>query len=160
MNSLEIRINITKLKNYSATALRTVEEKTLLTMIESFSKYVMNLYGMMIEESINSNRYKGQWEPVDDEGYKEYLGTEPVGDIISLIQDAFEVRKIGYNFIIRINPKKKYPGSKIPLERVILAIDHGTSKFNSRPILRRITNQIRSHILDLWRGYLLMKGVI
>lgn len=146
--------------DYSASLKRTIDDKTLLMMIKSFSEYVMNLYGMLIEESINSNRYKGLWEPIEEEGYKEYLGTEPTGDILFYIKDAFEVKKIGYDFIIRINPRKKYPGSKVPLYRVVLAIDNGTSKFNARPILKKIINQINHHMLDLWRGFLKMKGVI
>lgn len=160
MNSLEIKISIRKLKNYSASLKRTTNEKTLLMIMESFSNYVMNLYGVLIEEAINSNRYKGVWEPIDEEGYQEYLGTEPTGDILVYIKEAFEVKKIGYNFIIRINPNKRYPGSRIPLYRVVLAIDNGTSKFNSRPILKKIINKINHHILDLWRGFLKMKGVI
>jgi hypothetical protein len=160
MNSLEIRIRTRKLMDYSASLKRTIDDKTLLMMIKSFSEYVMNLYGMLIEESINSNRYKGLWEPIEEEGYKEYLGTEPTGDILFYIKDAFEVKKIGYDFIIRINPRKKYPGSKVPLYRVVLAIDNGTSKFNARPILKKIINQINHHMLDLWRGFLKMKGVI
>lgn len=129
-------------------------------MIESFSKYVMNLYGMLIEEAINSNRYKGIWEPVNEEGYKEYLGTEPTGDILYYIKEAFEVKKIGYNFIIRLNPRSRYPNSRLPLSRVVLAIDNGTSKFNARPILRKIIKQINHHMIDLWKGFLKMKGVI
>ena len=82
----------------------------------------MNLYGLLIEEAINSNRYKGLWEPIEDEGYREYLGTDPTGDILLYMKESFEVKKIGYNFIISINPKKKYPGSKLPLYRVVLAI--------------------------------------
>ena len=160
MNSLEIKINIKKLTDYSASLKRTIDEKTLLLMIESFSKYVMNLYGVLIEEAIKSNRYKGVWEPIDEKGYREYLGTKPTGDILLYMREAFEVKKIGYNFIIRINPKERYPGSKLPLSRVVLAIDNGTSKFNSRPILRKIIYQINHHIIDLWRGFLKMKGVI
>lgn len=160
MNSSEIKINIKKLTDYSASLKRNIDDKTLLLIIESFSKYVMTLYGAMIEEAVNSNRYKGVWEPIEEEGYRDYLGTEPTGDILLYMKESFEVRKIGYNFIIRINPNKRYPGSKLPLFRVILAIDNGTSKFNSRPILRKIINQINHHILDLWRGFLKMKGVI
>lgn len=160
MNSLDIKINIKKLTDYSASLRRTIDKKTLLLIIESFSKYVMNLYGVLIEESVNSNRYNGIWEPLDDEGYKEYLGIEPTGNILSYIKEGFECKKIGYNFIISINPKMKYPGSKFSLKRVVTAIEYGTSKFNARPILRRIVNNINRHILDLWRGFLKMKGVI
>lgn len=160
MNSLEIKININRLMDYSASLKRTIDEKTLLSMIKSFSIYVMNLYGLLIEEAINSNRYKGLWEPIEDEGYREYLGTDPTGDILLYMKESFEVKKIGYNFIISINHKKKYPGSKLLLYRVVLAIDNGTSKFNSRPILRKIISQINHHIIDLWRGFLKMKGVI
>lgn len=160
MTSLDIKISISKIKDYSVSSLSKKEEKTLLMLIESFSMYVMNLYGILIEEAVNSNRYRGQWEPMEEKGYKEYLGTEPTGDILLYLKKSLEVKKIGRNFIIRVNPKIKYPGSDLSIEKVILAIDNGTSKFNARPVCKRIVSQIRAHILDLWRGFLLMKGVI
>ena len=95
MDSLEIKINIKKLTDYSASLKRTIDEKTLLLMIESFSKYVMNLYGVLIEEAINSNRYKGVWEPIEEKGYLEYLGTKQTGEILLYMREAFEVKKIG-----------------------------------------------------------------
>lgn len=160
MSSLEIKVNVRVLEDYSKKFFDKIEKKTLLKIIKAFSEYLLELYGSLIEEAVNSNRYKGQWEPVDDEGYKEYLGTEPTGDILYYIKDALEVKKIGYNFIIRIDPKKKYPGSNLSVERVVLALDNGTLKFSARPILKKIIRQIRSHIKELFRGFLKMKGAI
>lgn len=159
MTSLDIKINIKKLSNYSASSDRVKRKKTLL-VIESFSRYVANLYLSMIEEAINSRRYKGNWEPVDDPGYIEYLGVTPETNIIYLIRDALEVKKIGNNFYVRFDPHYKYPGTKLSLIKVLRAIENGTSKFNARPIFSKIVKEINSHILSLWKGYLAMKGVI
>lgn len=159
MTNLDIRINVKKLMDYSESLKPHLKEETLLMMIESFAYYILRLYVSMIEESIYSNRYKGKWEPVEDEGYREYLGTDPKGDILTLIFESLEVEKIGYNFVVSIEPHYKYPGTELPLVRVLRAIDSGTSKFNARPIFSRIISQINSHLLSLWRGYLKKKGV-
>lgn len=158
MINLDIKIRAYRLLGR---ALRTTEdEEKLLLIVEHFSHYVLSLYGSMVEESINSRRYKGKWEPIDDPGYLDYLGAVPKLPIIYLIKDALEVKRIGYNFIIRINPRYKYPGSKLTLVKVLRAIDSGTSDFNARPIFSKIVRKINSNILDLWKGYLKMKGVL
>lgn len=160
MSSLDIRINIDKFLDYSESLGSTIEKKTLIMMIKSFSEYVLELYGRMITEAIYSNRYKGNWEPVSDKEYKEYIGTEPVNDIIQVMRDALEVKKIGYHFLIRFNPHYKYPGSKLTLDKVLRAIDSGTSKFHARPIFSKIQRDINKHLYELFRGYLKMKNVI
>lgn len=160
MIKFDIKININELKDYSAFLHKSVKKRTLLTMIESFSYYVRELYLDYIKKAIFSRRYKGNWEPVDEEGYLEYLGVTPQEHIFSLIKDALEVKKKGYNFVIRFNPHYDYPGTKIPLIKVLRAINYGTSKFNARPAFRGIANDIEDNIVDLWRGYLTMKGVV
>jgi len=160
MSNFDIRISIKKLSNYSASLDNTEDKKTLLLMIKSFSYYISNLYLRLIEESINSRRYNGDWEPVEDKEYKNYIGTVPTTDILYVIGDALEVVKIGHNFVVRVSPKYKYPGTNIPLIRVLRAIEYGTSKFNARPLLAKNSQHINRRILDLWRGYLMMKGVI
>lgn len=160
MTNFDIKINIRKLSRYISPSPEEDIDKIILKMIESFAHYVLNLYGQMIEESINSRRYRGKWEPVDDPEYVEYLGVSPSTEIIYLIQESLEVEKIGYNFVVRFNPYYKYPGTKIPLIRVLRAIENGTSRFNARPILAKSAIEIRKSLLDLWKGYLTMKGVI
>lgn len=160
MTNFDIKINIRKISNYSGLSNNRRTRKTLLLMIESFSQYVLELYGRLIEEAIYSRRYKGNWEPVEEEGYREYLGIKPTRNILYSIRESLEVKKIGYHFIVRFNPSYRYPGTKIPFIRVLRAIENGTSDFNARPIISKIVVQLRSNLLDLWRGYLTMKGVI
>lgn len=160
MISFDIRININKIKNYSKTLRPTVDDETLSLMISSFSTYVKNLYGRMIEEAMNSRRYRGKWEPVDDPNYVEYIGTKPEVPIIDLLGEALEVKRVGYNYIIRIDPRYKYPGSKLTLLHVVRSIENGTSDFHARPILYKVSKDIQRRIFDLWRGFLLMKRVI
>ena len=64
MTNVDIKISIPLLMNYSSSLKPEIDEETLLLMIEDFSRYVMNLYGLMVEEVSNSNRYRGNWEPV------------------------------------------------------------------------------------------------
>lgn len=160
MSNLDIKININKLLDYSESLGSTIEKKTLVLMIKSFSEYVLELYGRLIEESIYSNRYKGHWEPIEDEGYREYIGVTPVDNITLLIRESLESRKIGYHYVIRFKPNYRYPGTRLPISRVLRAIDSGTSKFHARPIFSKIIREINSHIYELWRGYLKMKGVV
>lgn len=160
MANLDIRINIKELSKYGMTISNISDRKSLLPIIGSFSQYIRSLYIAMIKEAINSRRYKGKWEPVEEKGYLEYLGITPESDILDLIRESLESRKIGYNFIIRVNPDYRYPGTDIPLSRVLRAIESGTSKFNARPILSKISRKINSSMKELWKSYLAMKGVI
>lgn len=159
MKSYEINIDIAKLLHYSDSIKSYIDNKTLLMIIKSFSLYVRDLYLSMIEEEIYSRRYKGNWEPVEDEEYLKYIDTTPSSHILILIKDAIEIREIRNNIVIRIEPSYKYPGSSLSLLKVLSAIDNGTSKFNARPILKSIVRQINSELSTLWKSYLKKKGV-
>lgn len=160
MISYEIKINIPRLLHYSAVLKPHISNETLIMIIKSFSNYVRDLYLAMIEEAVYSRRYKGDWEPIDEEGYLEYLGTTPSDShILSLMVDAIEIREIKKNIIIRFDPKYYYPDSKLPLVKVLKAIDNGTTKFNARPILKSIVRELNTSLPSLWKSYLKKKGV-
>lgn len=160
MKGYELKIDIKRLLHYSGISKSQISNKTLLMTIKSFSSYIRDLYLLMIEEEIYSRRYKGKWEPVDDEEYIDYLGTTPSTHIILLIKDALEIREINNDIIIRVDPEYKYPDSRLPLIKVLRAIDNGTSKFNARPLIRHVIRRLNSEIPKLWRNYLKKKGVI
>lgn len=160
MTNLDIKINIKKLSDYSVSLKRTIDEDTISLMIKSFANYIRILYLEAIQDAMNSKRYEGQWEPIEEKGYLEYIGVTPVKDILLIIEDALEVKKIGYNFIVQFNPHYKYPKSKIPLVKVLRAIEQGTHEFNARPILKKIVRNINKNLINMWRGYLTVKGVI
>lgn len=160
MKDYEVIIKIDRLLHYSASLKPDISNETLLMIIRSFSSYVRDMYKAMILEFIYSKKYKGSWEPVEEEGYIEYLGVPPSDtDIVYLMYEALEIREIKNNIIIRFDPKYLYPGSRIPLIKVLKAIDNGTSKFNARPVLRPIVRQLNSSIPELWRLYLKQRGV-
>lgn len=160
MTNLDIRININTLLYYSKPWESTVGEKTLLVLTKSFAEYIRILYIRMIREAMDSPRYKGHWEPVEDEGYREYIGTEACSDILSLIIEALSVSKVGKNYIIQFDPTYRYPGSPMTLIRVLRGIECGTSDFHSRPILVTCNRRIRANLRELWIGYLTLRGVI
>lgn len=159
MISYEIKIDISRLLHYSEFLKSHISNETLLMLIKSFSEYVRDLYLLMIEEEIFSNRYKGRWEPIEDKEYLKYIGTIPTNHIMSIIEDAIEIRKIKQSIIVRIDPEYLYPGSKIRLLMVLRAIDNGTSKFNARPLFKSIVRQLNSSLPSLWKNYLRKKGV-
>lgn len=160
MRSLDIKINIKELTNYSASSDLIKKKKTLLLMIKSFAEYLRSLYLHLIKEEINSKRYQGNWEPIEEKGYQEYLGVSPQSDIYLLVEDAMEVKKLGNNFVVRINPYYKYPDTRIPLLKVLRAIENGTSDFNARPLMSKVVLELQKNVIDYWRAYLAMKGVI
>lgn len=160
MTNLEVKVSITKLLEYSDFLEDEIDKRTRIKLIGSFCEYLKRLYITMVEESMNSNRYKGRWDPRDEIGYINYLGVIPKKGILSILADALEVKKMGYNFYIRVNPRKKYPGSKLTVLKVLRALENGTSDFSARPILYKVSKEIRSNLLDLWRGWLKMKGII
>lgn len=161
MSSLDIRINIRSLTHYSERLKFKIDKETLYTLIEIFSEYMRNVYINRIEEAIYSKRYEGEWEPKREKGYQEYLGTNPIeSDILTLIKDALETQKIGYNYMIRFKPYYKYPGSNRTLLNVLRAIDAGTGDFNARPIFKKIIRELNHDILPLWKDYLAMEGII
>lgn len=160
MDRLDIRVNIKSIMDYSESLKKDLSEETILSLIEQFSLFLVDIYLMFIQDSMCSRVYKGKWEPVDDENYLKYIGTTPQEHIYDSIKSSMSSKKIGNNYIVGIDQSKKYKGSKLSLVQVINAIEYGTSKFNARPIFRKILTTIRKDILDLWRGYLTLKNII
>lgn len=160
MSSLEVKVDILRLLRLGKNSASKVDEETLLEYIEQFAHHIRNLYLRLIEEAMNDRRYGGEWEPRNDPEYLEYLGTTPNFYLLDLLDEALEVKKVGYNYIIQFNRRMRYPGTHTPLVKVLRAIDAGTSKFNARPIFSKIRYRLRHRITDLWKGYLIRKGVI
>ena len=160
MSNLDIRIDIKKFSHMNKSLAKNLEDDVLELLVKSFADYILRLYFRMIEESINSRRYKGNWEPIEDKSYLEYLGTTPVSDILICIREALKIKKIGYNFVVTFDDRYNYPGSRIPLVQVLRAVDSGNKEINARPIFRNITYPIQGNLTKLWKGYLTMKGVL
>lgn len=161
MSSFDIIIRVHRLSSYSIANLDTkLEDDTLYKVVEAFSNYIKNLFGLLIEEATYSSRYKGKWEPKDSLAYIEYLGEIPEGNIIEYLSEALEVRKAGSTFIVSINRNYKYPKSRRKLVDVLRTIEYGNSKIPARPIIMRARRLINSNILKLWRGFLHMKSII
>ena len=160
MTNLDIRVDTKKLTKYLRASKSSVDEETMMKLVEKFSSYLRSLYLQLIYEEIHNRRYRGHWEPVTEIGYLEYLDTTPTIDIYDLIEEALEVSKVGSNFLVRFRPSYRYPGSRRPLILVLRAIECGTTDFNARPLLYKCVKSIESHMYDLWKGYLAVRGVI
>lgn len=160
MTNFDIRLNIPRLAANTIRLGSRLDDKELNIVVGAFAAYLRELYGLMVEEAINSNRYKGEWEPRDDEGYQEYIGTKPTTSMITLISRSLYVKKRNREYIVTFDERKRYPGSKLTIFRVLKAIEYGTSKFNARPMMVKITRKLNRNLLSLWKGFLTMKGVI
>lgn len=154
---LEIKISIAQLQRYE---IDETNKKKHLMIMESFAHYIRRLYLRLLRDEMDSNRYKGQWEPIHDLNYIEYLKVIPNRDIYSIIKDALKVEKVGNYFIVRIDGYYKYPGSSRYLEDVLSVIEYGNSKVDARPIMRKSIRFIDMNMDRLYKGYLSMRGVI
>lgn len=161
MRDFSIRLSVIDLRNYSITLGTKLNDENLTIVLNKFSEYLIALYGTLIENAINSSRYKGDWEPIDDEEYRKYIGTNPRKSLIlPLMKASLIYDKRGYFYVIRFDEDLKYPGSELSVLDVLRAIEYGTSKFHARPIIRKACNLIKSNVRRLWKGFLTMKGLI
>lgn len=159
MTNFSISISATMIATSIASKGLSKDDKVIMNTILSFAEYIRRLYLKLIEEDMNSNRYRGNWEPSEDKGYQEYLGVIPKYNILELLDNSLEIKKIGYTIYVRINPYMKYPGSRRSFLDVLRAIEYGTSDFPARPILAKNAREIQKNVLRLWKGFLMMKGV-
>lgn len=159
MNSLSIKLKVRELSEEFPSK---IEKRTRIKLMDSFAEYIKNLYIRSLEDQMYSSRYKGNWEPVEDLGYLEFIGDTPEENILDIIISNIEVKKSLAYHQIRIDPHVRYPKkkSKLTLLRVLNAIEYGTSKFNARPIFRSVISSIDEDIAILWRSYLFRKGVL
>lgn len=161
MADFEIKIQTSKLKHYSKSLVNSIDPKTLSVVIEGFSRYVQRVYIVEIRRAMRkSNRYRGQWEPVDDPGYVEFLGTSPTNQMYDYLPLIFETVKVGPNWIIRVSDSYVYPNTSLKILKVLRSIEHGTTKFRARPLINKVASEVEHSILALWRYYLYSQGVL
>lgn len=108
--------------------------------------YLVLLYKQKLR--IYSLRYRGGWEPRTNK-YKQLLLslgiTKRYPDILRLISKSIIVRKITGGYIIGIDPRIYYPGSKIKLADYVRILEFGTSAMNARPLLRLVKGELETN---------------
>lgn len=113
---------------------------------QDFLEYLQKLY--IRKMRLFSRRYRGKWEPRTRE-FEEFLLsigiTRRHPDILGIVERSIRLRKLTNSYILGIDPRKYYPGSKVRLIDYIRILEFGTSTMTARPLLTRVKNDLESN---------------
>lgn len=131
-------------------------------LLGQFAKYIAEIYRDELIAAINSQRYKGQWEPLSKE-YLEYKRRHGLSDktweATELLKNSISAYRSNNKWVVGINPYIKYPGTKTYVYKVARWMEYGTSNMPARPLFRPVKKLITSRMRKYWHAFLISKGI-
>ena len=138
----------------------TDEQTKLLT---AFSRRICEIYVKELVDAINSQRYKGKWEPLS-KSYLEYkrangLSTK-IWEATSLLKESITYYRSGNSYVIGVNRRLMYPGSRVPVYKVIRWMEFGTSRMPARPLFMPVKRKLERNMRMYWGEFLRERGLM
>lgn len=155
--SIYIRVSSTEWKPGS----RLIKGTEYEDLLSEFSKYIANIYAKQIVDAINTQRYSGSWEPLSKE-YLEFkrknnLSTK-TWEATELLKNSIGVWRLKDHYVVGVKRNVVYPGSNVPVYKVIRCLEFGTSKMPARPLFMPIKRSISGNIRNYWNRFLEERG--
>lgn len=126
-------------------------------ILGSFAKYIANIYRDELVKSINSQRYRGNWEPLSDDyvRWKKSQGLSTnTWEATSLLKDSISVWRSDGSWVVGVSRRVKYLGSDVPVYRVCRWMEFGTSKMPARPLFLPVKRLISGRMRKYWTEFL------
>lgn len=132
-------------------------------LLTAFSKYVAELYVRELVDAINSQRYKGRWEPLTSD-YLEYkrkngLSTN-IWEATSLLKESITVYRSDRSYVVGIDRSLKYPGTNVRVYKVIRWMEFGTSRMPARPLFSPVKRKLERNMRKIWESFLEERGLL
>lgn len=136
---------------------RLVKGTEFEDLLDDFAKYIANIYRDQVVEAINSQRYRGTWEPLSPE-YAEFkrkkgLSTK-IWEATKYLKESIDVWRLRDYYVVGVKRNVMYPNSKTPVYKVVRWLEFGTSKIPARPLFMPIKRSISSNIRTYWDKFL------
>lgn len=129
----------------------------------AFSRYVAELYVKELIDAINSQRYKGRWEPLTP-GYlrykKEHGLSTNIWEATSLLKESITVYRSGNSYVVGVNRNLKYPNSNVKVYMVIRWMEFGTSRMPARPLFAPVKRKLERNMRKIWESFLEERGLL
>lgn len=161
---MDIRIQVDDYKHWApGSRLARRGSTDYSSLLTAFSRFIADLYVEELVDAINSQRYKSQWEPLT-ESYLEYkkangLSTN-IWEATSLLKESITFYKSGNSYVVGVNRSLKYPGSNVPVYKVIRWMEYGTSRMPARPLFGPVKRRLEKNMRMLWEEFLIRNGVL
>ena len=146
---LDITIRISDSQNY-------LEKDKKDILARNFAVYIKNLYIERVLESLKSGRYRGKWEPTNEDyiNFKTSKGLPEKLDIEGLIKNTIGVYKIKDYYVVGLDRYRMYPKTTTLLQQIIRWLEFGSSKNPARPLLSPVRNDIDKNLKIYWGIFL------
>lgn len=131
-------------------------------LLGQFAHLIADIYRDELVNAINSQRYKGQWEPLDKD-YLEWKRRQGLDTRIwiatGMLRDSISVYRSNGAWVVGINQRMRYPGSKVHMYKVLRWMEYGTSRMPARPLFRPVKRLIQGRMRKYWNQFLASKGI-
>lgn len=163
MNAFDIQLQFDDYKRWRPGSRLAGRDTELKSLLKEFAEKIAGIYVQELVEAINSQRYKGRWEPLTDSylAYKVSHGLSPkMWEATSLLKTSLTYYVRGNSYVVGVNEALLYPGSNVPVYKVIRWLEFGTSRIPARPLFRPVRNRIQRNMRNYWEEFLFEKGIL
>lgn len=136
--------------------LSNLKSQDKIRIQKDFARFLSVIIRRMLKASIEDQRYKGRWTPLSA-GYVEFKNKYGLSDKIweatGTLVDSISYYKHGNQYIIGINPSKKYKNG-VSILYVAKCMEYGTKNMPARPLFTPVFNYVKRYIRQYWEMYL------
>lgn len=152
--SIYIQVSSSQWKPASRIAKGKEEQEKLLG---KFAKKIAIIYAEELVKAIDSQRYQSRWEPLNPDYLqwkKDNNLSENIWEATSLAKESIGVWRSNDKYVVGVKRNIKYPGSNVPVYKVIRMLEFGTSKMPARPLFLPVKRLINSRLRKYWEEFL------
>lgn len=174
VNRMSIRVNLSvkdgvwrpglPLINDPKYKLNTLPYDKKMEILDEFSKYLAESMKRLLVKRIKTQYAYLRWKPLSP-GYEEFKMksglSSNIWEATGLLVNSIISYKEDNFYIVGIDPRAKYPGSKVSVLFVAKCMEFGTRNMPARPLFGPTVSFMRRNVRKYWERFLvdrIMKG--
>lgn len=163
MAPFDIRLQYDDYKHWAPGSRLSMQYPDTRKLLTAFSYYVAEIYVQELVDAVNSQRYKGKWEPLTED-YLEYkrrnhLSTN-IWEATSLLKESITVYRSNNSYVVGVDRNLKYPHSNVKVYKVIRWMEFGTSRMPARPLFAPVKRKLERNMRKIWETFLEERGLL
>lgn len=145
--------------------LNTLPYDKKIEVLEDFSKYLAEQMKKLLIRRIKTQYSYLRWKPLTP-GYEEFKKksglSSNIWEATGLLVNSIICYKESNFYVVGIDPRAKYPNSKVSVLFVAKCMEFGTRYMPARPLFGPTVSFMRRHVRKYWEKFLIdniKKGV-
>lgn len=137
-----------------------IAKKEHQKLLGQFAHYMAKVMAEEVRKAIITQKYAGTWAPLSVEylDFKKKHGLSlKIWEATEFLRKNITAYRSNDKYVVGVNKRIKYPGTKVPAWKVMFWMEFGTSKMPARPLFRPVATALRKNVRYHWIQFLKTK---